>query len=116
MGKIVTSRKILYGILIILLVTNAVTIVVVTRFMQSQRAENSVSAVDENEKSLHRTKYFNDHLELSVKQQEVFKKLNRDFNQNANQIYRDLGHKRLDLINAMAVETVDSTKVLFPPI
>jgi len=111
MSKILTSRKILYGLLIILLVTNAVTIIVVSRFIQSHKTEDKVANDNQNEKSFHRTKYFNDAMDLSENQQEVFRELNREFNQNANQIYRKLGHKRLDLINALAGEPTDSASI-----
>lgn len=111
MSKLLTSRKILYGLLVILLVSNVVTIVVVSRFIQSHKTEDTIAIEDQNEKSLHRIKYFNDMLNLSEDQQEVFRNLNREFNQNANQIYRDLGHKRLDLINAMAEKAIDSTQI-----
>lgn len=111
MSKILSSRKILYGLLIILLVSNVVTIVVVTRFIQSHQTEDTIAAEDQNEKSFHRIKYFNDILKLTEDQQELFRLVNREFNQNANQVYRDLGHKRLDLINAMAQEPVDSLAI-----
>ena len=108
MKKLSLSRQILYALVILLLVINIVTVLSVIRFIGQHKSETIESVSGEEVAGSHRTKFFSDELNLDDDQQLVFRELNREYNQTANQIYRDLSHSRIDLVDEMGRSTPDT--------
>lgn len=111
MKRLSLSRQLLYAVVIILVVTNVVTVISVMRFLNDHKEQTEISESGEEAPGFHRTKIFSDELNLDKEQHSVFRDLNRTFNQTANHIYRDLSHQRLALVNEMGRTNPDSSRL-----
>ncbi len=111
MKKLTISRQLLYALVIILVITNIVTVFSVMRYLNDHKKQTTISESGDEAPGYHRTKAFSDELNLDKDQQYVFRELNRTFNQTANQIYRDLSHSRMALVDAMGQTNPDSLKL-----
>ncbi len=111
MKKQSTSRQLLYALLILLAVINVVAIFSVARFLNEQKTQTTVSDSNRDNPGFQRTKFFADNLNLNEDQQDIFRGLNRTFNQTANQIYRNLSHLRLDMVDEMGLTNPDSLRL-----
>jgi len=108
MKKITISRQLLYALVILLVVINLVTVFSVARFLNNQTEQTTTTESGKETSGIHRTKFFSDVLNLDEDQQAIFRELNRTFNQTANQIYRDLSHRRIDLVDEMGMLNPDT--------
>jgi len=111
MKKLTISRQLLYALVILLVVTNLVTIFSVARFLSDHKKQTIISESGEEIPGYHRTKFFSDELNLDQDQQYIFRGLNRTFNQTANQVYRDLSHLRLAMVDEMGRTNPDTIKL-----
>ncbi len=111
MKKLSLSRQLLYFLVILLLVVNVVTVLSVVRFIKQHKNQTVEAVTGEDIPGSHRTKFFSDELQLQDDQQIVFRDLNRTFNQTANQIYRELSHLRLDLVDELGHTNPDTLQL-----
>jgi Spy/CpxP family protein refolding chaperone len=111
MKKLSLTRKLLYTLVVLLLIINVVTVFSVVRFLNQHKDQTSETITGEDISGNHRTKFFSDELQLDDEQQNVFRNLNRSFNQTANQIYRDLSHLRLDLVDELGSLNPDTLQL-----
>lgn len=111
MKKLTISRQLLYALVIILVVTNLVIVFSVVRFLNDHKTQTTISESGEEIPGYHRTKFFSDELKLDEDQQYIFRELNRTFNQRANQVYRDLSHRRLALVDEMGQINPDTVEL-----
>ncbi|MEA1877473.1 MAG: periplasmic heavy metal sensor [Bacteroidota bacterium] len=113
MKKLTISRQLLYALVILLVVTNLVTVFSVARFLNDHKTQTTVSESGEEIPGFHRTKLFSDELNLDEDQQYIFRGLNRTFNQTANQVYRDMSHLRVDLVDEMGLTNPDTVRLQY---
>ena len=110
--KFFTQTKILTFLIIILLVSNISTIITIYYQKGNLRVERLTNNRDNSEEDIENKGYiFREQLNLTDKQQEVFRNLRQNYNRNTRQLSFQMQDEREDLIQELSSENPDSIEL-----
>ncbi len=111
------KRKLLIGLILFLILTNAATILTVvvhtSKSSERNQTEKNATAVENTQAvpNNQRTQFFTRELNLNSGQQEKFRDIHRDYMWSARSISAEMSHLRDDLLGAMDQDQPDSTRM-----
>ncbi len=98
--------KLLSWLVVILLVTNIVTVATVFYHTHAGREERD-NTTETNVPGDRRTRFFKEQLKLTDDQLEPFREANRRYNQRARGLTDDMSEQRLEMLNELFLDSVN---------